>query len=294
MTPGQPQFGRVYLVGAGPGDPELLTVKASRLLHAADCVLHDDLVSAEIVGLAGPQAIVVNVGKRCGRKGITQVEINRVMVLFARAGVNVVRLKSGDPLIFGRLNEEVDALDAAGVPYEVVPGITAGFAAAAALGVSLTDRRTSSRVLILSGHRAPAGEDLPDPDANAWLEAGRADATLIIYMPGRDLTALREKLRVVGVSPATPCVVISSVSTPAQHATRTTLAELAGLEGIEAPAILLVGRSLERTSCSLVDQVSVGSAGRDPAKKVAPNLLVNGLSSKSIGGPNGEVQYQNP
>jgi uroporphyrin-III C-methyltransferase len=272
MTPGQPQLGRVYLVGAGPGDPELLTVKASRLLRAADCVLHDDLVSAEIVGLAGPQAIVVNVGKRCGRKGITQVEINRVMILFAKAGVNVVRLKSGDPLIFGRLNEEVDALAAAGVPYEVVPGITAGFAAAAALGVSLTDRRTSSRVLILSGHRAAAGED-SHQQADAWLEAGRADTTLMIYMPGQDLAPVREKLRGAGVSLATPCVVISSVSTAAQRARRTTLAGLASVKGIEAPAILLVGGSLERANRNLVDKISVGDAWSDPAGEAAVEFL---------------------
>jgi uroporphyrin-III C-methyltransferase len=267
MTPAQ--TGRVDLVGAGPGDPDLLTVKASRVLRAADCVLHDDLVSAEIVALVGPQAIIVNVGKRCGRKGITQVEINRVMILFAKAGVNVVRLKSGDPLIFGRLNEEVDALEAAGVPYEVVPGITAGFAAAATLGVSLTDRRTSSRILILSGHRAAAGED--SRDADAWLEAGRADTTLMIYMPGRDLTAVRDKLRGAGVSVATPCVVISSVSTPAQRVTRATLAELSRVAGVEAPAILLVGRSLERANCSLVDKISAGAAGAwiDPAEETA-------------------------
>jgi uroporphyrin-III C-methyltransferase len=264
-VPLQPEPGRVYLVGAGPGDPDLLTVKATRLLRTADCVLHDDLVSPEIVGLAGPQTIVVNVGKRCGRKGITQTEINRVMILFAKAGVNVVRLKSGDPLIFGRLNEEVDALAAAGVPYEVVPGITAGFAAAAALGVSLTDRRTSSRVLILSGHRAAAAETEAEdsPDADAWLEAGRPDTTLIIYMPGRDLSASGEKLHAAGVSLATPCVVISSVSTPAQQVTRTTLAELSTVAGVQAPAILLVGRSLERATRSLVDKISVGGSWSD-------------------------------
>jgi siroheme synthase len=242
MRPAQPQPGRVYLVGAGPGDPELLTVKASRLLREADGVLHDDLVSAEIVGLAGPQAIVINVGKRCGRKGITQVEINRVMILFAKAGVN-----------------------------EVVPGITAGFAAAAALGVSLTDRRTSSRVLILSGHRATANQD--SQQADAWLEAGRADATLIIYMPGPDLGSLREKLRGAGVSLATPCVVISGVSTAAQRVTRTTLAGLSSLAGIEAPAILLVGRSLERASRSVLDRLSVGGAGSDPAEQTAVDFV---------------------
>jgi uroporphyrin-III C-methyltransferase len=285
MTPVQlqPEPGRVYLVGAGPGDPELLTVKATRLLRAADCVLHDDLVSAEIVGLAGPQAIVVNVGKRCGRKGITQTEINRVMILFAKAGVSVVRLKSGDPLIFGRLNEEVDALAAAGVPYEVVPGITAGFAAAATLGVSLTDRRTSSRVLVLSGHRAAASED--SPAADAWLEAGRADTTLIIYMPGRDLSAAREKLRGAGVSLATPCVLISSVSTPAQQVKRTTLAELSSLADVQAPAILLVGRSLERATRNLADKSSVAGAwshlGTETAVEFVSDPLQNQIDRRA-------------
>ena len=194
MRPAQPQPGRVYLVGAGPGDPELLTVKASRLLREADGVLHDDLVSAEIVGLAGPQAIVVNVGKRCGRKGITQVEINRVMILFAKAGVNVVRLKSGDPLIFGRLNEEVDALDAAGVPYEVVPGITAGFAAAAALGVSLTDQ--AHQFAGLDIERAPRDRK-PGFSAGGCLARSRAcgrDADHLHARPGFGL-APRETSR---------------------------------------------------------------------------------------------------
>ena len=118
--------GKIYLVGAGPGDPELLTVKAHRLIRQAAVVLHDDLVPEAIVSLAGRAAEVVNVGKRCGAKRITQDEINARMIASARLGLSVVRLKSGDPGIFGRLAEEMEALEAAGVPYEVVPGITAG------------------------------------------------------------------------------------------------------------------------------------------------------------------------
>ncbi|HKN20530.1 MAG TPA: uroporphyrinogen-III C-methyltransferase, partial [Terracidiphilus sp.] len=132
--------GHVALVGAGPGDPELLTVKAVRLIESAGVILHDDLVPPEILDLALPHAVVVNVGKRCGTKTITQEEINALMIEHARAGRSVVRLKSGDPLVFGRAAEEMDALDEAGVPYEIVPGISAAFAAAAALGRSLTDR----------------------------------------------------------------------------------------------------------------------------------------------------------
>ena len=140
--------GKVFLAGAGPGDPELLTLKVHRLLRESNVVLHDDLVPAEIVALAGPQAMVHNVGKRCGTKKITQPDINVLMVESARRGLQVLRLKSGDPTIFGRLNEEIDALAEAGVEFEVVPGITAGAAAAASLGVSMTDRRSSSRVVI--------------------------------------------------------------------------------------------------------------------------------------------------
>src|SRR5271166_997515 len=133
--------GRVYLVGAGPGDPELLTVRALRLLKTADAVLHDDLVSAEILALASPLAQLHNVGKRCGAKKISQEEINFLMVAFASAGASVVRLKSGDPLIFGRAGEEVEALRHAGIDYEIVPGITAAFGAAAAAKIPLTHRR---------------------------------------------------------------------------------------------------------------------------------------------------------
>src|SRR5271156_972572 len=146
--------GKVYLVGAGPGDPELLTVKAQRLLASAAVVLHDDLVPQAILALAGPQAQVVSVGKRYAAKGATQAEINARMIESARRGLDVVRLKGGDPGIFGRLAEEIDALEAAGVPFEVVPGITAGIAAAASLGVSLTDRRKAARVVVVTNHQA--------------------------------------------------------------------------------------------------------------------------------------------
>src|SRR5215469_980857 len=144
--------GKVFLVGAGPGDPNLLTVQAHALVRSAEVILHDDLVSAPILSLASPHAMVVNVGKRCGTKTITQSEINRLMIASARRGLSVVRLKSGDPGIFGRLAEERDALESARVAYEIVPGVTAALSAAASLGVSLTDRRTSSRIVVVSAH----------------------------------------------------------------------------------------------------------------------------------------------
>jgi uroporphyrin-III C-methyltransferase len=144
------QAGTVYLVGAGPGDPELLTLKAARLLASADVVLHDDLVPAAILAHA-ERALIINVGKRCGRKNISQEQINSKMVDYARRGLSVIRLKSGDPLVFGRAGEEMDALRGAGIPFEVVPGITAAFAAAAALRRPLTDRRSASSISFSAG-----------------------------------------------------------------------------------------------------------------------------------------------
>jgi uroporphyrin-III C-methyltransferase len=234
---------KVHLVGAGPGDPELLTVKAHALLRDADLVLHDDLVPSAILALASPQAIVVNVGKRCGVKKITQLEINRLMIQSARRGMKVVRLKSGDPGIFGRLAEELDALEAAHVPFEVVPGITAAAAAAASVGASLTDRRKSSRLVIVSAHQAHENEHQEKPD---WRALAREDTTLAIYMPGRDLAPLATELLAAGLPLSTPAVIVSRASTPAQRQWCTTLGELHGAPGFESPSILLLGRSLER------------------------------------------------
>ncbi|HXZ11114.1 MAG TPA: uroporphyrinogen-III C-methyltransferase [Candidatus Sulfotelmatobacter sp.] len=233
--------GTVYLVGAGPGDPELLTLKAHALLKSADFVLHDDLVSPQIVALAGPHAITINVGKRFGVKKITQAEINRLMVASAERGLNVVRLKSGDPAILGRLAEELDALEAARVAFEVVPGVTASLGAAAALGVSLTDRRKTSRIMILSGHHADGREAIDEADLAGLA---REDTTLLIYMPGRDFEKISRQLLHAGLPPDTPSVVVSRATTPNQRVFAATLADLASLKGIEAPAILLIGRAL--------------------------------------------------
>jgi uroporphyrin-III C-methyltransferase len=240
MTP--TPSGKVYLVGAGPGDPELLTVKAYALLQRADVVLHDDLVPAAIVSLAGSQSRVVNVGKRCGKKGISQAEINFLIIEHARLGKTIVRLKSGDPSIFGRLAEETDALAAAKIAYEIVPGITAALAATASLGVSLTDRRKSSRIVIVSGHRAHAN----DPRSkNDWTGLVHEDTTLIVYMPGRNLSALREELIEAGLPLDIPAAIVSRVASPNQHESLTTLGKLDSLPAVESPSILLIGRSLE-------------------------------------------------
>jgi len=237
--------GKVYLVGAGPGDPELLTVRASKLLGRAEVVLHDDLVPAEILALAGPQAKIVNVGKRCGAKRITQQEINDQLIAAARGGRTVVRLKSGDPGIFGRLAEEVDALKAARVAHEIVPGITAGMGAAAALGVSLTDRRKAARVVIISGHKAHSGE--PDEKID-WKMLARKDATLIVYMPGHEFKALQQELLQAGLPSETPAVIISRATTREQQQEFTTIGNLGTVRRLAAPSLLLIGWALEGAS----------------------------------------------
>ncbi|MGD0731042.1 MAG: siroheme synthase CysG [Terracidiphilus sp.] len=224
---------KVYLVGAGPGDPELLTVKAVRLIQTADVILHDDLVPQAILDYASPSAEVVNVGKRCGLKTITQEEINSLMIGHARGDRSVVRLKSGDPLIFGRAAEEIAALAEAGVPFQIVPGITAAFAAAAALGCSLTDRNSASNVIFSTGHHAQSHNQSPLPE----LE----DATRVVYMPGRDLRLLAQEWLQQGLPPDFPCAVVSRAAQPGQQVRCTTLAALGDAEPTLAPSLLIAG-----------------------------------------------------
>jgi uroporphyrin-III C-methyltransferase len=184
--------GRVYLVGAGPGDPDLLTVKALRLLRAADVVLHDDLVSPESLKFTRLNAHVRNVGKRCGVKNICQEEINASLVAYASAGRVVVRLKGGDPMIFGRADEEITALRAAGIQVEVIPGVTAALSAAAAAHVPLTQRYRSPAVVFITYHRAA---NQPGID---WRSITAIGATIILYMPGRDHGRVSRDLRSAG------------------------------------------------------------------------------------------------
>ncbi len=232
--------GHVALVGAGPGDPELLTVKALRLIESGDVLLHDDLVPEAILNLAVPAAEIVNVGKRCGAKTITQEEINALMIEHARAGRSVVRLKSGDPLLFGRAAEEIDALDEANVPYEVVPGVSAAFAAAAALGRSLTDREWASHVVFSTGHHAQSH----NREALPALEAG----TRVVYMPGRDLNLLAAEWLAEGLPADLPCAVVSRAAQPDQQVVHTTLGALDTLSLAAAPSILIAGWAVREPS----------------------------------------------
>jgi uroporphyrin-III C-methyltransferase len=225
--------GKVYLVGAGPGDPDLLTVKALRLIQSAGVVLHDDLVPQPILDLVPRAAEIVNVGKRCGTKSITQEEVNVLMIKHARANRNVVRLKSGDPLIFGRAAEELAALTQASVAFEVVPGITAAFAAAAAIGCSLTDRNSASNVIFSTGHHSQSHNQSPLPEIE--------DATRVVYMPGRDLRLLAHQWLDEGLPPNLPCAVVSSAAQPAQQLRHTTLAALGDAAPTVAPSLLIAG-----------------------------------------------------
>lgn len=229
--------GKVHLVGAGPGDPELLTLKALRVLREADIVLHDDLVSSEILALIPRTATIISVGKRCGQPRVTQEEINAMMVGYAVSGRTVVRLKSGDPMLYGRAGEEIDALRAAEVDFEVVPGISTAFAAAAALEASLTDRRKSSRVIFSIGHHA--------------LGASKEAATHVVYMPGSDYGPLVSRLLAEGLARETPCAVVSAVSLETQSVLRTTLRALPDVGPMPAPAILLVGEVFESQESGL-------------------------------------------
>jgi uroporphyrin-III C-methyltransferase len=233
----QAENGKVYLVGAGPGDPELLTVKAVRLLSGAGVVLHDDLVPETILNLAGKQALIISVGKRCGRKKITQAAIHELMIVSARRGLAVIRLKSGDPMIFGRAAEEIDALREAGVPFEIIPGVTAASSAAAFLETSLTDRRVSSKLIVISGHHA--ARNAPQPDL--WPGTLPADATLAIYMPGQDLSQVAASLIRSGVSATMPCVAVADASRPQAGYNAKPLSALADVETSQAPTLLLVG-----------------------------------------------------
>jgi uroporphyrin-III C-methyltransferase len=227
--------GKVYLVGAGPGDPELLTLKAARLLVSAEVVLHDALVSTEVLAMIPADAELIDVGKRAGTKLLTQDEINSLLVNYAQKDKMVVRLKGGDPLLFGRAGEEIEALRRAHVDFEIVPGITASVGAAAGAKISLTDRRVASQVLFTTFSRGETGN---------WLNwaAVTPETTIAIYMPGRHYGEVAERLIENGLLPETPCVMVSQATRVEQEVRWSNVAALASESALPAPAILVVGR----------------------------------------------------
>ncbi len=236
--------GKVYFIGAGPGDPELLTLRAAKILGTAEVVLHDALVPREILDLIAQDATLRSVGKRCGETSITQEQIHALLVAHARAGRLVVRLQGGDPLIFGRAGEEIAALREAGVAFEIVPGVTAASAAAAALQIALTDRRVASKLVFVSAHRRAEMSD----SGHDWKSLAAPDATLAVYMPGGHYGSIARELIEAGLPVDTPCAVISQASRKEQTSRRLNLAALADATELPAPALLLVGRVAENAA----------------------------------------------
>jgi siroheme synthase len=324
--------GKVFLVGAGPGDPDLLTVRALRLLQQADIVLHDALVSPEILALSrtpeapqpaasalpeapqpaasalpeapqpaasalpeapqpaasalpeAPQPAasalplsrtpqIIDIGKRCGTKLLTQQEINTLLVAYASKYEVVVRLKGGDPSIFGRAGEEIEALVEANVPFEIVPGITSAIASAAAAGISLTDRRHAASVVFITAHRGAGAE------AVAWDKLVASESTLAIYMPGSGYQLLSARLCAAGLNPRTPCTIVSHASRPSRQVRYCDLTSLASLSPQPAPALLIVGECARQLHCALdnaaldtaiLDNAIVDNAINDAADSAAP------------------------
>jgi uroporphyrinogen III methyltransferase/synthase len=232
--------GTVYLVGAGPGDPGLMTVRSAELVAAADVILHDRLIPVAALHGAREDAELVYVGKRPGAPALPQGEIEDLMIERARAGRSVVRLKGGDPFVFGRGGEEAEALAAAGVAFEVVPGVTAGIAAPAYAGIPLTHRDDASAVAFVAGH-----ED-PDKDGSAidWEALARFPGTLVIFMGVKRLPDVAARLIAAGRDGGEPAAAVERGTTPAQRTVSATLADLAGAAadaGITPPAVVLVG-----------------------------------------------------
>lgn len=223
MTDADAPTGFVSLVSAGPGDPELLTLKAVRRLAEAEVVLFDDLASGPVLDHAGPGAELIAVGKRAGRPSARQDHVNELIVSHARAGRRVVRLKSGDAGIFGRLEEELQALGAAGIPFEIIPGVTSASAAAAAAGIPLTRRLTARRVQFVTG--ADVTGDLPT-DIN-WAALADPAVTTVVFMGQRSFPKLAQGLGAHGLPGDTPALFAEAVGHPHQRLVRTTVAELA-------------------------------------------------------------------
>jgi uroporphyrin-III C-methyltransferase len=205
------------------------------LLQTAEAVLHDDLVAPEILQLIPSTAQIHNVGKRCGKKKILQGEINCLMVALAASGLRVVRLKGGDPLIFGRVGEEIESLRSKNIPFEIVPGVTSAMGAAAVAQIPLTHRRASDALVLITAHRAKG------MDATDWSKLAGSGATLVIYMPGQNYSTIAKRLTSAGLDGSTPCAVISRATTQYQRTHRTTVSALHRTPQLASPTLLIVG-----------------------------------------------------
>ncbi len=242
---GLASVGIAHIVGAGPGDPDLLTLRAAQLLQEADAILHDELVPPAILGRARRDAEVIAVGKRKGKPGWSQAEIEAEMIRRVRLGQSVVRLKAGDPFIFGRGGEEVQALSAAGLPVSVVPGVTAALGCAASIGIPLTHRKLASAVTFVSGHAAAGARDTAWPALAATLAKG--GHTLAIYMGATEAASVRDRLLDAGASPTTPVAIVENGTRPDERVSLGRLADLARLavphssRGDAGPSLIIVG-----------------------------------------------------
>jgi len=257
-----PATGTVSLVGAGPGDPELLTRKALRLLGEADAVVYDYLVAPEILALARAGAERIFVGKKGGGFCCPQRDIESILIRLAREGKQVVRLKGGDPFVFGRGGEEAEALVEAGIAFEIVPGVTSALAAAAYAGVPLTHREHASAVVFLTGHEDP---NKPD-SAIRWEDYGKLGATLCLYMGMKNLETITRRLQAGGLPAETPTLVVQSATTGEHRQLLSTVAQVA-LEaeraGFGAPSIVVIGGV-----AALADKLAWFTAARSVAASV--------------------------
>ena len=257
--------GKCTLVGAGPGDPELLTLKALRAIQSATVLFVDDLVSDAVVAFARPDARIVYVGKRGGCKSTPQAFIEKLMLMAVREGDNVVRLKGGDPFVFGRGGEEVEHLRAAGMEVDVINGITAGLAAVTSLGVPLTHREHAHGVVFVTGHAKPG--DSGCDWALLATTAAQARLTLVIYMGVTGSQHIQDEL-LRGLAPATPVAIIQNASLPTQRQAVTTLAQLRATieqEQLRSPSVIVVGDVLQGLAAvhqAATDSATAGVQGR--------------------------------
>ena len=240
----------VYLLGAGPGDPDLLTVKAARLLARAEVVLHDRLVPAEVLALAPAHAELIDVGKQPGGSHVQEV-INDLLVSLGRSGRTVVRLKGGDPFLFGRGGEEVDALAAAGIDHVVVPGITSALAGPAAAGIPVTDRRDARSVTIVTGHEAVTSTPV------AWEHLAALGGTIVLLMAVERRAEIADRLLAGGLDPATPVAVVRDATLATQHVLTGRLDALGDLPA-RSPAVIVIGAvaARARATATLVAELA--------------------------------------
>src|SRR6185312_13419603 len=252
----QDRAGVVWLVGAGPGDPDLLTVKALRLLQTADVVVHDRLTPQPILDLAGPNARLIDVGKRKSHHTLPQDDINQLLVALAREGLMVVRLKGGDPFLFGRGGEELQQLRAAGVEAHVVPGVTAALAAAAEAGAALTHRGLAQAAVFVTGHAASGGE--PDLD---WASLAKANQTLVVYMGLSTAPTIAARLIEAGRALSTPAMIVENASLANARRIITTLGALSqAAEGLEGPALLIIVEVVSLASAKPLAEIAADVA----------------------------------